>query len=322
MAEIVPISNQLYEYIETSNGWFYLVDIYRALNVNEEKDKTNIRVQCHIFAKKGILVADKHINGRFRKVDDVLEELDIVNADPGVTLDINYPFDLQRCIQTMPKELVVIAGSTGAGKSAYLLNFCLENIGKHEVFLFTNTEMTASRIRKRFLDHPEIGKYNMSNLHAYQREDNFADVMKQDGINVIDYLEVSSERPSSVGDELAAIHNALKGGMAIVAIQKKAHTKDFKGRIWEQELGVGGEWSKRKAGVYLTIDHYPENKLVIRKCRERTHDDINPINLAWKFKLVKGISFCQIQDPDDLIAVKPSAPEIIEVTPQQEEMPW
>jgi hypothetical protein len=338
-------------YVADTVAPFYLKDIYNALDIysiceNEHcdklrsnpklrnrklcpdkeiciaKDKGNIRRQLVSFQEKGLVEKSKRIGERYRRIDDQPVEIDIINATPDVTIDIKYPFGLDRVLRTMPKELVVLAGATGAGKSAYLLNFCLDNLAVHEVNLFTNTEMTAARIKKRLMDHPEIGGFKMSNLHAFQREDNFADVLKPDGINVIDYLEVSSERPASVGDELAAIHNKLKDGMALVAIQKKAHQKDFKGRIWEQELGVGGEWSKRKAGVYLTIDHYPENKLVIRKCRERTHDHINPVGMEFKFKLVKGIWFTSIEDPDDLMALKPVEPEVIEVNVNQEELPF
>jgi hypothetical protein len=37
--------------------------------------------------------------------------------------------------------------------------------------------------------------------------------------------------------------------------------------------------------------------------------------MEWKFKLVNGIHFCQIQEPDDLLAAKP---EVIEITPELE----
>jgi len=275
------------------------------------RDKNLIRVQVHKFVEKGLVEKSKVVTGRYRRIDSKLEPLDIANAEPGLYLDVKYPFGLERVLKTQQKELVVIAGATGAGKSAYLFNFCLDNLERHEVNLFANSEQTASSIKKRLLDHPKIGSFNMSNLKGWDRSDNFADVIFPDGINVIDYLEISSERPQKVSDDLSAIHSKLKTGMAIVAIQKRTNQK-IKGKVYETEIGYGGDWSKFKSGIYLTIDHVPENKLVIRKCRDRVMPEINPIGMEWKFKLVNGIAFCQVQEPDDLIGMKPQEP--IEIT--------
>ena len=288
------------EYIESSTGSYWLKDVYAHLGLTDESSKATIRQQSHRFLIKGIITRVGKEDGHYRRVDKEAKPIDIINAVPGLIIDVKYPFGLHNVIKTQQKELVVIAGATGAGKSAYLLNFCLDNLEKHEVNLFTNTEMTASAIKERLLDHPNIGGFNMSNMHAFERESDFADIIRPDGINVIDYLEVSSERPSKVGDDLAAILNSLNTGMALVAIQKRTNQQDAKGKIWEVDLGVGGEWSKRKAGIYLTLDHYPDNMLTIRKCRGRVLRDVNPIGMAWKFKLVNGISFIQIHQPDDI----------------------
>jgi len=335
--DLLPMANRLADYIEEQVASFSVKDIYNALEIytictNDRcevlkdnpqyknrrlcpdrdicisKEKNNIRVQLSHYCTKGFIERSKRAQGVYRRVDSILSELDIIHADPGVFLDIKWPFRLERVIRVMPKELAVIAGATGAGKSAYLLNFCLCNLEKHIIHYFANTEMTASRIKKRLLDHPQIGGFNMSNFKAYERQEGFADVIKPDGINVIDYLETSSEDPKRVGDDLALIHNKLTDGLAFVAVQKKTNDRDQKGKMREYELGVGGEYTKRKAGIYLTIDHFPDNKLVIRKCRERAHDEINPNGMEWGFKLIRGIYFRDIVDPAGI-------PQEIEVNP-------
>ena len=285
------------EFIESTTGDYWLKDVYAYLNLKDEVSRATVRQQSHRFYLKGFITRVGKDDGHYRKVQ-ARKRLDIINADPDVFLDIVYPpFGLERVVKTPSKFLVVTAGANGSGKTALCMNFTLGNLAKHRVYLFVNTEMTANRIKKRLLDHPNIGMYNMDNLEVFEQEDHFEDVIEPAGINVIDYIEVPSERPAMIGEYLAAIQSKLTTGMAFVAIQKKTNSKDRKGVYWEEELGVGGEWSKRKSDLYMTLDHYPANVLKITKARERVNDHVNPVGMKWEFNLVRGINFVKVIDP-------------------------
>jgi hypothetical protein len=49
-----------------------------------------------------------------------------------------------------------------------------------------------------------------------------------------------------------------------------------------------------RASIYLTMDNYPENKLVIRKAKEWA-TDTNPAGLAWTYNIINGCQFVNIQ---------------------------
>jgi hypothetical protein len=295
-SDTTPISNKLYDYIEISSGWFYLEDIYRALAITSEKDKTNIRVQCHAFSNKGLLVKDKHINGRFRKPNTALVESDILSAEVASGMDIQYPLHLEKLFLTMPKSIILLAGSTGSGKSAFAINFLMLNQWKHLCHYFSS-ELTPGRLKRRLLKVPNFADISVG-FKFYERYDNYADVVFPDDINVIDFLDVDNATPYMIGNEIKDIWMKLKTGIAFILIQKKSAQKDWGGKIHEVELGVGGRPTIDRASIYLIMDNVPENKLKIIKVKE--FDGINPHGLEWKYNLVNGVEFVNIRPPEEL----------------------
>lgn len=298
------LSARLFDYIEQSSGFFFTDEVYKSLNIVTEKDKTNVRVQLHLLSQKGILQKDPHRTGHWRKIETDLVEMDILGAEVAEGMGLHWPFGLEKVFLTIPKSLVLIAGATDAGKTCYLISFMLANQWKHEIHYFSS-ELTAGRLKRRLMKFPDFASLSIG-FKAYERYDNYADVIKPDAINVIDFLDVDNATPYMIGNELKSIYMALNTGIAVVAIQKKSAQKDWGGKIHEVELGVGGETTIRRASIYLTLDKYPENKLVIRKAKEWA-SGINPVGLEWKYKIVNGVEFVHVQQPMEVLGLKPKA---------------
>ena len=292
-AGLGPLSNRLFDYIEQSSGWFFTDDINRALNIINTKDKENIRIQCHLLAKKGLLQKDPHRTGHWRKLDKELITHDILSAEAAVGMDVCYPFGLERLFLTMPKSIVLLAGATGAGKSAFAINFLMMNQWKHECHYFSS-ELTPGRLKRRLLKVPNFADLSVG-FQFHERYDNYADVVFPDAVNVIDFLDVDNSAPYLIGNEIKDIWMRLNTGVAFILIQKKSAQKDWGGKLHEIELGVGGESTIRRASIYLIMDNVPENKLKIIKVKE--FDGINPHGLEWKYKLINGVEFVHVQQP-------------------------
>jgi len=305
--KIGMLSHRLFDFIEQSSGWFFTDDINRALNIINTKDKENIRIQCHQLASKGLLQKDPHRTGHWRKVDKDLAEMDILGAEVAEGMGIHWPFGLEKVFLTIPKSLVLIAGATDAGKTCYLISFMLANQWKHEIHYFSS-ELTAGRLKRRLMKFPDFANISIG-FKAYERYDNYADVIKPDAINVIDFLDVDNAAPYMIGNELKSIYKALNTGIAIVAIQKKSAQKDWGGKVHEVELGVGGETTIRRASIYLTMDKYPENKLVIRKAKEWA-TNINPVGLAWEYNIINGVEFVNVRPPIEIAGLKQSTKQV------------
>ena len=191
-------------------------------------------------------------------------------------------------VRILPKSLIILAGSSGAGKTALLYNIVYMNMNDFEIHLFSNSEMGEMQIEERFnaID-PNIP--DPLPFETWRREDNFADVIKPDAINVIDYLDLDNE-VFMIGYELKKIIQKLNKGVAIVAIQKPP------GR----DLGYGAGYSVKSASLYLAMDG-PKGrgpgKLKIVKARERAISDVDPLGKTWGFRLDnQGANFIDISE--------------------------
>jgi hypothetical protein len=151
---------------------------------------------------------------------------------------------------------------------------------RHDIHYFSS-EMGKMELRER------LTKFNMPlkdwDFTAKERVADFADVIKPDAINIIDFLEIYEDF-FNIGKPIKEIFDKLDKGIAIIAIQKN------KGN----EYGVGGARSIEKARLYLTIesDGIEMNKIKIAKGKNwATHE--NPNCLELEFKLFKGCQFLE-----------------------------
>lgn len=224
--------------------------------------------------------------GKYRLVNTTLEEVDWWNADIEDTVKITWPLNLHKYVKTYHRSIIIIAGSPGAGKTAFLYNFLLRNMGnKMGEYLFTN-DMTPEEIKERLINAaPDIEIPSPPPFKIFDRADNFGDVIEPNAINIVDYLDLNSEL-YLIGEEIEKIYRKLDRGIALVAIQKKPN----------QEVGVGGMFSSKRSKLYLAMDGVKVNgelmhKLTIHKARGRVDPKINPKSLEFTFKLAGGIRF-------------------------------
>ena len=115
------------------------------------------------------------------------------------------------------------------------------------------------------------------NFTVEERSVNFADVIRPDCINVIDYLELAGDF-YAIADHMRQIHDRLDSGIAIVALQKKRGA----------ELGRGGDFGLEKPRLYLSMDH---GEATIQKCKNWVNHEENPNGMKLGFKIVAGCKF-------------------------------
>ena len=280
------ISHDLEQYLSlVVSGVFTVESIDRQFNYQSREAKRFRWQVLEAKVKAGIL--EKTGVGKYRKVISELEEIDWQSADIRDTIKLAFPLNLHRYVKTYHKSIIIIAGSYGAGKTAFLYDFILRNMGNPMgIVLFTN-DMTSEEIKER-LEKSEIEIPNCSPFKVYDRADSFADVVEPDKINVIDYLDLNSE-VYLVGDEIEKIYRKLKSGIAFIGLQKKPG----------QQLGIGGMFSIKRAKLYISLDSEREaggwiHKLTIQKARGRVDPKIDPRSIEIRFKLVDGIRFMSI----------------------------
>jgi hypothetical protein len=165
------------------------------------------------------------------------------------------------------------AGESNSGKTALALNFARLQQDRFDVHYFSS-EMGKTELRERLLKFP----YPLESwkVHFWERSSNFADVIRPDGINIIDFLEIHDEF-YKVGLYIKDIFDKLKTGIAFILIQKNKNT----------DFGLGGMRSLEKARLYLAME---PGRLKIVKAKNWASQK-NPNGLSISFKLVGGCDF-------------------------------
>ena len=249
-----------------------------CLQLSSREEQKNLSQVLGRLCDEGLIQRYGNKNGCFRVIDAATEEIDFLNA-PTESLDIKFPLGEERYVLPLPGNIIIIAGVSNAGKTAYLLNFIQLNMNRFDISYF-NSEMGAIELRNR------LSKFQRPlsswKFKAIERSSNFADVIKPNGINVIDFLEIHDDF-WKVGGLIKDIHDRLDKGIAVIAIQKDP----------QKEYGVGATRSIEKARLYLTMD---ANKVRIAKAKNWVHETINPNGLELHFKLVQGSEFIVEQD--------------------------
>jgi hypothetical protein len=282
------IAYKVAEYVEQSSGWFHTDDIYKSFSISIENDKVNVRMCLSRLVQKGLLKRDTKQNGRYKKVENELIEMDFAKADPTAEFKLLWPFSLERYVRIMPKSIVVVAGSPNSGKTSFLLNVVAKNQGAQHIAYF-NSEMAVEEFKLRLDCFDWVDGWC---FQAFERSGNFSDCIFPDSVNIIDFMEINDEF-YKIASELTAIHDKLRKGIAIVAIQKNPPKRDMKGKMVANDMGRGGVFGLEKPRLYLSMD---TGHLKIVKAKIWQNPQINPNNKVFSFKLVNGSQFVNITE--------------------------
>ncbi|MCK9275034.1 MAG: bifunctional DNA primase/polymerase [Syntrophales bacterium] len=260
------------DWVSVTNGYWSITECYQALQSVTKEEKNAVRAAVHRLHKAGIIEKHGNKNGVYRTVNTQCEDIDFISAT-DTAMDIRWPFRIEDHVQIMPGNIIVVAGEPNSGKTAFLLNLVQKNMARYEIYYFSS-EMGALELRKRLkkFDAPlEDWKF-----HPKERASNFADVIKPDAINIIDFLEVYDEF-YKIGGLIKEIYDKLKKGIAVIAIQKN------KGA----DYGLGGGRGLEKARLYLTME--PGKARIIKAKNWTTFE--NPNGMEITFKLAQGCKF-------------------------------
>jgi hypothetical protein len=275
------LSAEVRDWVLSSNGVFYSSDVVRELGLSSLSSDRNFNKNLSKILER--LVKEGHIErhgdrrGCFRRIERESEEIDFLKADPTAVLDLKWPFELEKLVHIYPKNIIVVAGDTGAGKTALLLNVVRLNMNSFPV-IYLSSEMGPEELRLRLEKFPM--PLTAWNFKPFERASNFADAIVPGAVNIVDYLELTEDF-YKVAREIKKIFDRLTTGVAVIAIQKK------QGAV----LGRGGDFSMEKSRLYLSMD---AGELKILKGKNWAQPGVNPKGTVFRFKLVDGCNFSEV----------------------------
>lgn len=283
------LAKEVLTLMNLTKGYISLTEIYNTLQIFTKEEKNNIYVIMNRLIKEGIIERFGNKNGQFRKIDNAIENINWYDADEKAHLPILYPFNLHEYVLTLPKNIVIIAGSKDAGKTCFLLNTaCLNRAGNLKIYYFSS-EMGEVEMKKRLVkmsNQLHIPLEEMRDkIHWIDRSGDFPDIIFPEALNIIDFLEITKDF-FEVGDMVKNIYHKLTTGIAIIAIQKPAN----------RDMPIGGEKGLEKARIALAINNHRAKILVGKNWAA----DINPRGFECRFQIIQG-SEMRMTEPWDKI---------------------
>ena len=278
---IIPVedskeSEAIKNWIMASPGEFSVKDVDYELGFKEPQTKI-LRTQIlEKFVAEKLISREGKKRGVYRPYQVELEPMDYLST-PEDYLPIWLPMGLHNLVKIMSGNIIIVAGESNAGKTAFMLNIIRSNMNKFNIHYF-NSEMGGGELRSRLAKFEDIG-INEWKFNAYSRSSDFADVVftGENSINIIDFLEVHDDF-YLVGEKITQIHKALKGGVAIIAIQKNKGS----------EFAVGGNRTMEKARLVVNVE---PGKFKITKAKNFVKPNVNPNGMKCEWKLVQGHNF-------------------------------
>lgn len=266
------LAEEVRAWVTLQEGYWNLTETKQTLQILTKEDKAHLDVIIHRLKKDGIIEKYGKQAGVYRRVDVELEKIDFLNANSDA-LDLQWLFGIHNYVKIHPGNIIGCAGESNSGKTALALNFARINQDNFDVHYFSS-EMGRTELRERLSKFP----YDLESwrVNFWERSSNFADVIRPDAINIIDFLEIHDEF-YKVGLYIKEIFDKLSTGIAFILIQKNKNT----------DFGLGGMRSLEKARLYLAME---PGRLKIVKAKNWASAN-NPNGLSIDFKLINGCQF-------------------------------
>ena len=274
------LTAEITEWVLSSSGQFLSSEVAKCLHLSSRDDQKHLStVLKRLSTGKEIIiekVGNKH--GCFKLIDKDEELIDWENADI-TPLDIKFPLGVHEKVRVHKGNIIVIAGESNAGKTAYCLNMAAMNVGVLPINYMSSEMKDGAELAIR-INEFKVSKDIWRMVKFTFRVDGFPEKIKPEAINIIDYLDEGTDSEAyKMPMRLRQIADKLTTGIAIVAIQKDPN----------KVYGFGGSGTMNRSRVYLTIRRNGTIKIEKAKIWRDKHD--NPNGKALCFKLVAGSVF-------------------------------
>ena len=291
---IIPPDNltaHIQLFIEDSTGCFTTRQIDDEFGLKTRKEKNARSWALNKMARKDLITKDRAVAGKWHIIDSKVEWVDL-DAPAEETFPVILPFDLHNKIIIPPKAIIILAGSTNAGKTAFILNTLRMNRQQKYKKVYLMSEMGSGEYISRIRGFGEPLE-NWKSIKAASKSYDFNGTVKHhnpNGLTCIDYLEEIQGEYFKIASSIRDIYDAMGDGVAIIAIQKKS----------DQAVARGGEGTMEKSRLYMTLDHLCTLKhsivCALKITKLKAFKDKNLQNHELHFEITRGSNIALLMD--------------------------
>jgi len=241
------LAAHIVEWITNSTGSFTTEQIDREFCLITRDDKNN-RAKClSRCVEKKLVNKDKRIKGKYNVIDASLSLINILDVKEE-QFALNLPFDLHRFCTIPKKAVIIMAGSSNAGKTALILNTLNANLTQNYEKYYLMSEMGSGEYVDRLRQFKSTPLSDWQSVKAAERSYDFNGVVEhhnKNGLTCIDFLEEVDGEYFKIATNIREIYDALGDGVALIAIQKKT----------DSDYARGGQATAEKARLYMAVDY-------------------------------------------------------------------
>lgn len=275
------ITELVKQYVKDTTGAFSISMCFEWISAITQCDKNTIRAILHRFHKNNEIAKYGDKDGWYITVAKDLQKINWTDVDITPS-SIALPFNLTEYVSIYPKNIITVAGEPNSGKTAFCLNIAKMNIGNGMPIRYFSSEMGAVELKIRLSKFNDISQYEWQEVEFYERCSNFAPVINPNGINIIDYMELS-DAFYKIAEYTREIYEALDKGICIIAIQKDK----------KSDVGRGGVFGLEKPRLYLNMGRTKDGDSYIKivKAKAWANPEVNPNGLVLFYKLFNGCNY-------------------------------
>jgi len=186
-------TEEVRDYITTTDGYITTTDCHKQLQATTSDHKKAINMALLRMKEAGIIEKYGEKSGTYKKVEQLEESIIDLAAADNTSLPIKFPFGIHELVKIMPKNIIIVAGESNAGKSAFLLNVAARNMIDHKVVYFSS-EMGGAELKERLQNFNEKMPFKMWEKCTFiERANDFDMAIRPNDINIIDFLEIHDE---------------------------------------------------------------------------------------------------------------------------------
>jgi len=213
------------------SGLLYLESCYNDLHITSKEEKATCRMALSRLAQRGYI--EKIDVGRTGVYKIPQKDFEVMKFDEDQKLDecvnLRLPFYLGDMCETFRDSIILIAGEFNAGKTTFILNTLIRNRdlivdGKIMPVRYLGGEGGPQEMKKRWRGFRRIDPKLWlpdENLEYLRGIHDYASAIKPGALNFIDYIQFRDGDYTQGAQMMQNIGDKLKGGIAVIAVQKK-----------------------------------------------------------------------------------------------------